>query len=853
MVLNNINGEYVKFYYTTNSILPQTLKRTGAIVIYDNKNFHKEKINNYDLSYNSIYLGGELIIGGIGFSDLRSREQAIKILGEWDGFKASIDQNFNKLNEDIINALNVDLSGTEAKVSGDNLINKSDKKEFYIHQAIFDTIESQYKPAEILDEVNKIEYFELGNWGNHEGKITVSSHNNEPIDLPIGAQVYSVSKKVKIKLNDDRLASISGSYIYYNKQNWEEFLNNSYNKGVSVTFASNNGTSSNNDIVNIELIYNYENNSNNRYYVSEKPNQTILTYNSLFFIGTDINNDNIIKELSYYNVSTGRVENTGVKSIKNVVLEHRHFLNDIIINPKPFIFYYNYSSSSKNNNISTYTVFNYGDRKILSNKTTDILIKSGTTKFIFGIPKNYIINDIYYYEDYNNINVKTNITSLFVKLDITELNSEEQNPVKKSFINLYANKEYILKDGYEYNGKLNSNDNRYFEYDFYSIDFGNNKNFNTDVTIYIDFDNFQNKNITLLSKKDIVDSDSKVNLNFDKQNGANNWMMLHNDMYLSSNWLSGIDKTNYNNILGYKLKYLQISSEDYNKIFNYRFNENNLKKYYNDSRYSKEMPVFNIDTYDYYKYNEIKLVNNSVNYPYLIIDDSFNESIYIYDKNNYDRLDTKLTHKYIGNYIFTKFYELNFKDDKLDNINLGNIDFELLKFVSFDIVDPSKISRNEYISNKKSKSNLDKLEYKFLDTKNRLDITINDTNVLNNYFIPNDFSSNEYKVYTNIYTNLKEKSQSNENTVNLGKYSLYIIIPRSIPLNIKFNYKLYNDEYETNPEVENFKTDYIYISNFIYKNVKYNIYEFTGDLDYTITTIDGLNRYILDNITITKK
>ena len=151
-VLNNINGEYVKFYYTTNSILPQTLKRTGAIVIYDNKNFHTEKINSYDLSYNSIYLGGELIIGGIGFSDLTSREKAIKILGEWDGFKTYTESKFDELSYSIINALNVDLSQTNAKISGDNLIDANDKKEFYINQTIFDTIESQYKPAEILDE-----------------------------------------------------------------------------------------------------------------------------------------------------------------------------------------------------------------------------------------------------------------------------------------------------------------------------------------------------------------------------------------------------------------------------------------------------------------------------------------------------------------------------------------------------------------------------------------------------------------------------------------------------------------------------------------------------------------------------
>lgn len=834
-VLNNINGEYVKFYYTTNSILPQTLKRTGAIVIYDNKNFHTEKINSYDLSYNSIYLGGELIIGGIGFSDLTSREKAIKILGEWDGFKTYTESKFDELSYSILNALNVDLSQTNAKISGDNLIDVNDKKEFYINQTIFDTIESQYKPAEILDEENEIKYFELGNYAQHTGKITVSSHNNEPINLPIGARVHSVSKKVKIKLNDDTLSYLSGSYIYYNGKNWTDFLNNSYNNGLNVISP----TDSKTDIFNIELTHEYGN--NDEYYVSENENQKILTYNSLWFTGTDLNNDKIIKELSYYNVfkPTNKVEKMGIKSIKNVVLEHRHLLNDIIINPQPFIFYYNYFPNKNDNDIDTYTIFNNGDRKILSDKIIDILIKTGSTKFIFGIPKDYIINNIYYYENYNNIKVKTNITSLFVKLGITELNDVQKNKVKTSFINLYANEEYILDE------QLNS-DNRYCEYDFYSIDFGTNEKFNTDVRIYIEFDNFPYKNISLLSKEDIIDSNAdpntEFNLNFDKQNGTNNWMMLHNDMYLSSNWLSGIDTSNYNNILGYKLKYLQISLDDYDKTFNNSFNENNLKKYYNNPKYSHEIDVFNIDTRDYYKYN-IKLNN----YPYLIIDESFNESIYIYDKtdeNDYNRLDIKLKHKYIGNYIFTKFYELNFNE-----YNLDNIDFELLKFISFDIVDTSKINRNDYISNKKLK--LHELKYKFLTQSgnnliNDLNNGENDNYVVNNYFIPEDFALHEYK----LFSNLKNKLSEND---NLGKYSLYMIIPRSIPLNIKFNYKQYNTTDETNPEIENFTTNYIYISNFVYKNVKYNIYEFTGDLDYTINTNNELNRYILDNITISKK
>jgi len=264
------------------------------------------------------------------------------------------------------------------------------------------------------------------------------------------------------------------------------------------------------------------------------------------------------------------------------------------------------------------------------------------------------------------------------------------------------------------------------------------------------------------------------------------------------------------------------------------------------------MPVFNIDNYGYYKYFENDSLNVS-DTPHLILDEAFCDSVYIYDGAN-NRLDIEVIKKYVGNYIFTKFYELNLDPFKENN----GIKFELLKFVSFDIIDTSlQTSREVYKVNKEN--SLRELEYKFLNTNNKLGIEINDNDVKNNYFIPRDFSSNEYKLYTNLKEKLDELMQSNEQTANLGKYSLYMIIPRSIPLNIKFNYKKYNfntennPEIDNNPEIENFRTKYIYLSNFVYKNVKYNIYEFTGDLDYKTETSGEITRYILDNITISKK
>jgi hypothetical protein len=873
MILNNINGEYVKFYYTTNSILPQTLKRTGAIIIYDNKSFHNP-INSYDTSYNSIYLGGELIMGGIGFGDIKSKEKAVTILGEWDDLKNTVDVNFKDLSNQIKHLLNTDINNYETTISGDNVFSGETSGSYKINKAVFDAIEAQYKPAEILSEINTVKYY----FNNNEEPKESTSYNGDPVNVPVGATIKKVSKTVNIKLNHDSVSSFLSSYNYYTSKN--EFLENKYKRDFIECKIDNSTLNSTEDIKTLVLSkeYNDYNEGGHMYYVSYLDNQPVFEAMTLKFGGTDLTNENIIEPLHIYDITTDEFGNktqnlvkTKIKSIKNVILEHIHVLNSVKIKPVPFIFYKNLTSATEKDIIERekqLTFFKENDRReIIDNKIKSIRIPINTTKFYFAIPKSYSINNIYYYENFNNIKTKTNITGLFVKLDITNIDNETQKTLKKSFINLYNKMDYINSDG-----KLNTN-NKYLEYDFYLIEFGNNDSFNDETEIYIEFDNLPSisslENL-LLKPSDIIDDNKIPEFNFDKDKSSNNWLMLHNDTFLSSNWLSFIDENNYDNILGYKLKYLSMSNLE---PFNNKFTMSNLVNNYNNNEYSHNFrEIFNINSRNYYDYNKNGLVINR----YMMVDELFKKSVYIHYNNNI-RLDNyhldiddnnpKYNYeRYIGNYIFTNFYNLNIENmlkNKLDNynnqFNPEDIKFELLKTISIDIINTDLyegLNLNNYIERKLK--GFDESEYRFLSSGISLTIhndesKYNDINFIkNNYYMGENFGSSEYK----ILTGLRDRNPDEINP-NLQQYVCYITIPKSLSVNIKFNYK----ENSTDPNVyefdskivENFRTKYIYRGDFTYKTVKYNIYEFIGDLNYSVDINNVKTYYILDNITISQK
>ena len=67
-----INNEYVKFYATTNSALPNILKNTGAlIVVQDNDSAFKDELGE---PIRSLYIAKNFISEGHGFSAYTVRD-----------------------------------------------------------------------------------------------------------------------------------------------------------------------------------------------------------------------------------------------------------------------------------------------------------------------------------------------------------------------------------------------------------------------------------------------------------------------------------------------------------------------------------------------------------------------------------------------------------------------------------------------------------------------------------------------------------------------------------------------------------------------------------------------------------
>ena len=166
------------------------------------------------------------------------------------------------------------------------------------------------------------------------------------------------------------------------------------------------------------------------------------------------------------------------------------------------------------------------------------------------------------------------------------------------------------------------------------------------------------------------------------------------------------------------------------------------------------------------------------------------------------------------------------------------------------------LNLNNYIERKLK--GFDESEYRFLSSGTPLTIHNDKTKnddinfIKNNYYMGEGFESSEYKILTGLQGHTNQ-----EINPNLQQYVCYITIPKSLSVNIKFNYK----ENSTDPNVyefdsrivENFRTKYIYRGDFTYKTVKYNIYEFIGDLNYSVDINNVKTYYILDNITLSQK
>lgn len=731
--LLNINGEYVKFYITTNSNIPYILKNSGSIVIYHDKN---NALSNglipFSYSLNYIYLGNEIIASGYGLSNIDLRNKSEEIAVNYDERQNEINTYFSEVKNDILylynNILtyNGNLQYTYI-TTYDNTISTD--------EYLFNTVNAKYKEAEIVNEKTIITYYSISDPANlykfyneiafnvdindYSTLNTVISYSNEPIKLPIGAKINSFTKEFTVKLNDESGIYSNNSLSYSFLSQEDCVLNPNFeNTNYKESFI----TLSLEEISQINLYkikYNYSPIINGRLYNQFYVKEGLTYLASQMNIRTIGTQNNKLSYYSYFDTKT----NTNILSKENSILPHTLTLHPIIIEGCPTL--YSYQSKTSNESISFIEdglMFGgYGNRTLLED-ITKLQISKDTYILYFALPYNTIIEEIYYI-DYSS-NCKINITGTIVDLHI-------QNPIKK----------------YPYNINQNTNGNNaaypYYDYKFYMLKY-NDDVFGNDMTIYI-----KTSNTDLTSYNKQITNEIAPNIL--------TWTSVQNENYLLTNWIKCKTHKNDNtlfNLLGITKKYytyndkvfedpityweslndlIYMENGNYKNLINndlnldinsnvliipneyvttcqfvlsnYNDNKNVVTTHINDNSWEKDIYVFNKLDSQYCKliskkYNIVTIVYND----YILIDKNYIgdtndlytellnngkilESHNIYQKININDLDGYIYLPY--NYKISITYKLNnniveLKLNQLKTVKIGTKDYNIYQINEFN-------------------------------------------------------------------------------------------------------------------------------------------------------------------------
>lgn len=716
--LFNINGEYVKFYITTNSNIPAILKNSGSIVIYNDKNnLLSNQLLNTSYALNYIYIGNEIIASGFGLSSIELRNKAEQIAVNYDDRQLYIDSYIDKFSYDITYLENTTLRIT-SNISS-TCITSFENEKFLTKNLLFNTINSKYKEAIIEDEKTTIEYFVISNPKNYYNKYGVTAeqisiandtasqnvitYSNEPIKLPIGAKIKSFKKEFKIKLNDES-GIYFDNFLMYAYLPQEICVSNSFNDKKYQYNKINNILSYTSNINDFTIKKDYSNiisdNTKEQFYVKE--GLTYLTYNMLIQTkGTG--ND----KLSYYTFYDSKL-NTYTLSKENAILPHALELNPIIIEGCPVLYSYQCNTDEESISFANNLAYGaYGEMTLLED-ITKLTIKSTTYTLYLGLPENSFIDEIYYID--NDSNTKINITGMFVDLDIN-------NPFKK-----YP----YIKDNNNY---------EYMNYKIYSLNYINNDTFGNDLDIYIKTSN------NILSK-------SNNNITDDITPDIYKWTTIQNENYMVNNWISCKSSNNKNtflNLIGENKKYYTKNDVIFNNPFKYWDKLYNLIEF--DELSNKYINL--IDT----------KLNLTINSEYLIIPKEYAEKCQFIYNNEIFSLNNLINNKYI---------ELN-KFKKLDS--------EYYKIRASGII--NSIVYNEYIYLSKTVINIDELYNKLIHNGYVLDSS---SMVINKQIkdIKYIYLPYNYKLqinYKNESKELKEIKLLSVNTMDISitKYTLYTL------------------------------------------------------------------------------
>ena len=233
--LIKINGEYVRFYATTNSALPNIMRNTGALIVYQDNSY-----NSY--VRRSLYLSNNFIACGYGVSDEESRNYLEEISYLRNDGSRQLTYELNNIRENIVEVENTfayyvkidggDISNTIIEIPNNGNPIKVTAKEFTrmlvpaeyddIHITNFVgcvTYEMDSIPARYVRNINLTEPKHYYSYVHIDDDII--NRKDKVIDIPFKLPIGSLVTNVKYDF-----ISYNGSTRGFNLTQ-SDFINNS--------------------------------------------------------------------------------------------------------------------------------------------------------------------------------------------------------------------------------------------------------------------------------------------------------------------------------------------------------------------------------------------------------------------------------------------------------------------------------------------------------------------------------------------------------------------------------------------------------------------------------------------------
>ena len=251
--ITKLNGQYVKFYCSTNTKMPAILRNTGSVVIV-----HKNAENN-EYSYNEFWLGDNFIATGYGFGSFDIKQVLDKYGSAYGYFDSLLDYKF----DEAYNAYNSSIDHSDNLYNDivENFVNNyGDASNAYI---MYDSYEfplsylpllhdvAEYKDAEPMYFNSSLHGYPYATTGvtaslnpttNNENVLCNSqfASNKVVFDLPVGTTINKFNVTSYILLNDVNITNseLWVSYVYKSEErslNWSDtFVEYIYGESTSV-------------------------------------------------------------------------------------------------------------------------------------------------------------------------------------------------------------------------------------------------------------------------------------------------------------------------------------------------------------------------------------------------------------------------------------------------------------------------------------------------------------------------------------------------------------------------------------------------------------------------------------------